>query len=94
MSNASITKTNGLKCLLETGSRLYSEPEQWRFVPGKLNPADLVTRGAGKQEANKNTVWLNGPEFLASNPEEWPMTDLTPLPPDYKEIRTNGNGEG
>ena len=65
--------------------RLYSEPEQWRFVPGKLNPADLGTRGAGMQEAIKT---FNGPEFLASNPEEWPKTDLTPLPPDYKEIRT------
>lgn len=67
--------------------RLYSKPEQWRFVPGKLNPADFATRGAGMQEANKNSVCFNRPEFLSSNPEEWPLIVLAPLPSDYEEIR-------
>ena len=39
------------------------------------------------QEANKNSVWFNGPEFLSSNPEEWPLTVLAPLSSDYEEIR-------
>ena len=32
--------------------RQYSEPTQWRFVSGKLNSANLASRGAGMQEAN------------------------------------------
>ena len=41
-----------------------SESSQWRFVPGKLNPADLTTRGTSMQEADKRSIWLNGPTFL------------------------------
>ena len=44
--------------------RHHSEPFQWRFVPGKLTPADLASRGAGMEEANKKSIWLNEPAFF------------------------------
>ena len=39
------------------------------------------------QEANQYSLWFNGPEFLSSDPEEWPLTVLAPLPSDYEKIR-------
>jgi hypothetical protein len=45
---------------------------EWRFVPGVLNPADAATRSTLEGE-NFPPVWLNGPEFLLLNEENWPM---------------------
>ena len=38
--------------------------EQWRHCPGKLNPADDVSRGLEMHEFLKNERWLKGPSFL------------------------------
>ena len=40
-----------------------SEVADWKFVPGKDNPADHVSRGMHPKEL-KNGVWESGPEFL------------------------------
>ena len=37
--------------------------EQWIFVPGQINSADIGTRGIKKSEL-ENTDWLRGPFFL------------------------------
>uniref|UniRef100_A0A914Z893 Uncharacterized protein n=1 Tax=Panagrolaimus superbus TaxID=310955 RepID=A0A914Z893_9BILA len=44
------------------------------FVPGKLNPADLGTRGISIAELGKSAQWLNGPDFLSKERNEWPKT--------------------
>ncbi|KFD50420.1 LOW QUALITY PROTEIN: hypothetical protein M513_08647 [Trichuris suis] len=41
---------------------------QWRFVPGKENPAD---RGINPGRL-KDTHWFSGPAFLGRCPEYWP----------------------
>ncbi|XP_067046580.1 uncharacterized protein [Acropora muricata] len=41
-----------------------SSPDQWRYVPTKLNPADQGTRGASVQELIKDDCWWYGPSFL------------------------------
>lgn len=43
--------------------RNSSEPDQWHHVAGKLNPADIASRGASLLELNSSS-WWNGPEFL------------------------------
>uniref|UniRef100_A0AC34FHU9 Integrase catalytic domain-containing protein n=1 Tax=Panagrolaimus sp. ES5 TaxID=591445 RepID=A0AC34FHU9_9BILA len=43
------------------------------FVPGKLNPADLGTRGISLDEL-KSSSWLTGPDFLRKDRKEWPKT--------------------
>ena len=48
-----------------------TEPEEWRFVPGKLNPADEATRSVIEEES-LSVRWLNGPEFLLQPKENWP----------------------
>ena len=41
-----------------------SNPDQWRYVPTSLNPADLGTRGMTALELVKSMKWWNGPDFL------------------------------
>ena len=40
-----------------------SNVEQWNFVPGQINPADIGTRGIKMSEL-EDTDWLRGPSFL------------------------------
>lgn len=49
-----------------------SRPDQWRYVPTKVNPADMGTRGMTARELAENTRWWNGPEFLRHPEAEWP----------------------
>lgn len=48
-----------------------TEPQEWRFVPGKINPADAVTRSQLESEAIPIS-WLDGPEFLYQAERCWP----------------------
>ena len=50
-----------------------TDPQQWRFVLTKENPADLVTRGLKVSElANCEERW-NVPELLSNEESEWPI---------------------
>jgi hypothetical protein len=49
-----------------------STVSQWRHVPSKLNPADLASRGISASDSSSLKFWAQGPEFLYSNPSEWP----------------------
>jgi hypothetical protein len=65
-----------------------TEPEEWRFVPGKLNPADEATRSVIEEEGLSQR-WLNGPEFLFQPESEWPQ-DLPwiAVPDEMRTCRT------
>ena len=41
-----------------------TDPAQWRHVEGKINPADLASRGFMPTDGDKLRYWLGGPEFL------------------------------
>lgn len=55
-----------------TEIRDLTTPEQWRHCPGKLNPADDVSRGLEMSEFQKNERWLKGPPFLWKSEDHWP----------------------
>ena len=55
-----------------------SRPDQWRHVPTRANPADLVSRGASATVLVKNEQWWNGPEFLRRPSPQWPEIPLKP----------------
>ena len=44
------------------------ENVQYGFVPGRENPADLVSRGANASELQQKEVWWKGPNWLEENP--------------------------
>ena len=54
--------------------------DQWRHVPGKLNPANLASRGMQPCQASDADLWLNGPKFLILRVSEWPDQ------PDFIEV--------
>ncbi|KAL9966671.1 hypothetical protein ACROYT_G024783 [Oculina patagonica] len=51
-----------------------TSPEQWRHVPGTINPADLPTRGLSATALAESKVWLEGPAFLKDDESTWPAT--------------------
>ena len=50
-----------------TDVRQASDPEQWRYVPTDMNPADITTRGATELDQ-----WLSAPLYLLANENTWP----------------------
>ncbi|XP_046459823.1 uncharacterized protein LOC124206177 [Daphnia pulex] len=48
-----------------------TEPHEWRFVPGRLNPADAATRSQMEEEEIPSW-WLDGPPFLYEEEPAWP----------------------
>lgn len=56
-------------------------PSKWRHVSGKLNPADVASRGLFPSQLINNDLWWNGPEFLCKSPSEWPINDITVISP-------------
>ena len=47
-------------------------PEAWNYCPGKLNPADIPTRGLGATDLKDNKTWWYGPKFLQQTSDSWP----------------------
>ena len=51
-----------------------TDVEQWHFIEGKINPADLALRGFMPSKNDKFTTWLTGPSFLQTS--KYPETCL------------------
>ncbi|XP_044582991.1 uncharacterized protein LOC123264009 [Cotesia glomerata] len=60
---------------------------QWRFVPGRLNPADCATRGLTPSELINHSLWWNGPSWLAQPAESWPNEVQADFAPENLEER-------
>ena len=43
--------------------------EQWKHIPGRLNPADSATRGIELKDVAK--LWFDAPQFLLNNEPIW-----------------------
>ena len=42
----------------------FTQPTQWRYVPTKVNPADILSRGMHAGELAECDSWWRGPVFL------------------------------
>ena len=49
---------------------------QWRHIPGRLNPADLPSRGVPAEVLVNSSVWWRGPDFLMQDTDKWPTRDI------------------
>ena len=47
--------------------------EDWWWISGNMNPADLVTRPATIKDLGKNSLWQCGPHFLSMPFDMWPI---------------------
>ena len=59
--------------------RSSSTPDEWRYVPSGLNPADLGSRGTSAESLLKRSDWVCGPEFLGHPESSWPSNSASPL---------------
>lgn len=48
----------------------------WKWVSGKENPADLISRGTTVKELKQNNLWWKGPKWLSQPSNEWPNCEL------------------
>ena len=54
--------------------------EQWRHIPGRLNPADICSRGISAADITSDHIWFCGPVFLKHEEELWPEIILVGEP--------------
>ncbi|GFW97570.1 integrase catalytic domain-containing protein [Trichonephila clavipes] len=57
--------------------RRLSSKENWRYVSGMQNPADLPSRGCSVKTLKK-VRWWEGPSWLKNSTEDWPKSELFP----------------
>ena len=55
-----------------------TQPQQWKHVPGALNPADLASRGIAPEDHTALELWHQGPEFLRKPASQWPVQPKLP----------------
>jgi len=51
--------------------REFSRQEEWKYVPGDLNPADLPSRGCSPAQLVRSEWWL-GRSWLYKPDIDWP----------------------
>ena len=54
--------------------RQFSEPNQWHYVSGDKNPADVLSRGCTSDKVPLS--WFRGPDFLCDYKCNWPACSL------------------
>lgn len=53
--------------------------QDWRWIPGPQNIADVITRGASPQDLDQYSEWQNGLKFLVLPVSEWPIKSAKEL---------------
>ncbi|KAL1006954.1 hypothetical protein UPYG_G00079620 [Umbra pygmaea] len=59
--------------------------ECWRWVEGRQNIADLITREASPEELAEGSVWQEGQEFLKLPESDWPVKTAREINPSVAE---------
>ena len=67
-----------------------TNPNQWRFIPTQLNPADYPSRGMYAKDLIDCRTWIQGPDFLTESEDKWPSRVTVSRPsPDDPELKRN-----
>ena len=74
-----------------------SNPDQWKYIETKENPADESSRGLSPQDLI-DSRWLNGPPFLwqreLPNSNDDVNLDISPDDPEVKKVQVFTTGAG
>ncbi|XP_070408825.1 uncharacterized protein [Nothobranchius furzeri] len=49
-----------------------TDVQDWWWIPGPANIADIITKGASPNALTDNSEWQSGPKFLQLPDDEWP----------------------
>ena len=66
-------------------SKKLDQTEDWWWIPGNINVADIITRGATPKDLQEDTAWQNGAEFLKQPLEEWPIKSAGDIATDARD---------
>ncbi|GFV21013.1 integrase catalytic domain-containing protein [Trichonephila clavipes] len=56
--------------------RQLTQIQSWKYVPGNMNIADLLSRGCSPRQM-LNSRWWEGPSWLKQNSEFWPDGEIS-----------------
>ena len=59
--------------------QMSTNPDQWRHIRSEQNPADMASRGLTASRLVNETLWWNGPEFLQTSDDNWPICPMKPV---------------
>lgn len=62
--------------LIQTTGKGY----RWMHVKGTQNPADILSRGALPEQLMASELWFNGPSWLTSVKDQWPINTTVESP--------------
>ena len=65
-----------------------TQSTQWRYVPTKVNPADMLSRGMHATDLVECNSWWRGPLFLRESEDAWPKNKAFDTPVGDAEITT------
>ncbi|GFR28868.1 uncharacterized protein TNCT_13961 [Trichonephila clavata] len=55
----------------------FSRADQWSYIPGSSNPADLSSRGCSPLQFSESD-WWRGPDWLKGPGDRWPKLEIKP----------------
>ena len=58
---------------------------KFHYIASSENPADMVSRGIGTKDLRDNDLWWNGPEWLLSPSDRWPVWTMNEIDSDTSE---------
>ncbi len=62
-----------------------TKSQEWWWIPGSQNIADMINRGASPQNLDENSEWQNGSRFLSLPVDEWPIKSAKDLAASARE---------
>ena len=64
----------------------HTTAEQWRHVPGALNPANDGSRGLPIEAVYPEYRWWSGPAFLSQTADRWPCLRISDVPENDEKV--------